>query len=312
MEGRRAGGREPEREKERLREVPREREREGGRVFVRVVVVVVFVVVVVNTARSLVDACTHTHIPLPDYSLTTILARRCSDYVLLAAAPLLRSIATGIRFVLVLLRPARGVLLSLPVLQCLGSPRRQWRLLHGKSKGECRPPTRTTPLHPYRCCHPWCCVSKHLLTRERADEPKRLNLTHMHCCLLCRCVFAWTWTPILPLVVFYLDKGACNIPKHAGQAERSDLRGSHWDNARLLPIISPVRYKTRIYPTLAFIYSCARGARVNNKHTPSLTANRNVCHCLSAPPAPLAATPFPCLATRYQYASFYAIVAEAI
>ena len=127
-------------------------------------------------------------------------------------------------------------------------------------------------------------MSKHLLTRERADEPKRLNLTHMHCCLLCRCVFAWTWTPILPLVVFYLDKGACNIPKHAGQAERSDLRGSHWDNARLLPIISPVRYKTRIYPTLAFIYSCARGARVNNKHTPSLTANRNVCHCLSAPP----------------------------
>ena len=153
------------------------------------------------------------------------------------------------------------------------------------------------PRHPYRCCHPWCCVSKHLLTRERADEPKRLNLTHMHCCLLCRCVFAWTWTPILPLVVFYLDKGACNIPKHAGQAERSDLRGSHWDNARLLPIISPVRYKTRIYPTLAFIYSCARGARVHNKHTPSLTANRNVSLSFCPPRPPRCNTvPLP----RYQ------------
>ena len=124
----------------------------------------------------------------------------------------------------------------------------------------------------------------------------RLNLTHMHCCLLCRCGSAWTWTPILPLVVFYLNKGACNIPKHAGQAERSDLRVSHWDNARLLPIISPVRYRTRIYPTLAFMYCCAP-APAYNKHLPFLPAYRNVCHCFACSSFCLAATSFPCLAT---------------
>ena len=59
------------------------------------------------------------------------------------------------------------------------------------------------------------------------------------------------------------------------------------------------------------MYSCAP-APAYNKHLPFLPAYRNVCHCFACSSFCLAATSFPCLATRYQYASFYAIVAEAI